>query len=430
VAYDESSPVFESLVFCLTRLGQSMREVDEAALQMVFLEMVVPQLAEILVSSAGKREALCDLMLAYVPLASHLTLLRVLKTHIPDLGIYMLCLSHTCRADELQNMLDEYLLDLYVYYGMIALTQGAPKVRVAGLVILANLVQAGQVAAVWNLIPELQALKADPWWEVQAQLMVLCANMVRAGKALEADGEDVLISVLESIFRPTQSKNILQVGLVAIVRCLREAPQLASTYVRVLLAQPKALRDRLLHPRDGRIAYVMGPTSRLYEERGVVDQMPKLLIAQSVLKLVEERGKTRLEVEECDVLSVCCENFIEEDTEGWIQFYADFKLFIVVALVDPDLHALAKRMFSGFLTSSFAASITEETIEPLAKAIRMIYRETRERAVVEPEDVLIYLKSVMEMGEVQDKFVRDMIEYFRTNFFEDFMKSNLAKFIQ
>ena len=27
VAYDESSPVFESLVFCLTRLGQSMREV-------------------------------------------------------------------------------------------------------------------------------------------------------------------------------------------------------------------------------------------------------------------------------------------------------------------------------------------------------------------------------------------------------------------
>ena len=35
---------------------------------------------------------------------------------------------------------------------------------------------------------------------------------------------------------------------------------------------------------------------RLYEERGVVDQMPKLLIAQSVLKLVEERGKTRLEV--------------------------------------------------------------------------------------------------------------------------------------
>jgi hypothetical protein len=156
--------------------------------------------------------------------------------------------------------------------------------------------------------------------------------------------------------------------------------------------------------------------------------MPKLLIAQAVLAFVEESGKTRLEVEECDVLSICCENFSEDDVEGWIQFYADFKLYLVVALVDPDLHLLAKRMFSGFLTSSFAADITDETIDPLAKAIRMVYKETRERAVVEPEDVLIYLKSVMEMGEVQDKFVRDMIEFFRTNFFEDFMKSNLGKF--
>lgn len=161
----------------------------------------------------------------------------------------------------------------------------------------------------------------------------------------------------------------------------------------------------------------------------MVEQMPKVLIAQSVLKLIDERGKTRLEVEECDVLSVCCESFNDDDTESWIQFYADFKLFLVVALVDPDLHAMAKRMFSGFLTSSFAASIVEETVEPLAKAIRMIYKETRERAVVEPEDILIYLKSVMEMGEVQDKFVRGTIEYFRTTFFEDFMKSNLTKFL-
>jgi hypothetical protein len=197
----------------------------------------------------------------------------------------------------------------------------------------------------------------------------------------------------------------------------------------VLLGQPKALRDRLLHPRDGRIAYVMGPTSRLYEERGVVDQMPKLLIAQSVLTMIEEKGKTRLEVEECDVLSICCETFAEDEEEGWIQFYSDFKLFLVVALVDPDLHLLAKRMFSGFLTSTFSASITDETCEPLAKAIRMIYKETRERAVIEPDELLMYLRSVSEMGEIQDKFVKDTMEYFRTNFFEDFMKSNLKTFV-
>merc|ERR1719160_1837720 len=253
--------------------------------------------------------------------------------------------------------------------------------------------------------------------------------MIRAGKPLESDGEDVLVSVLKSIFRPSQSKNILQVGLVAIVRCLREAPQLCGTYVKVLCAQPKALRDRLLHPRDGRIAYVMGPTSRLYEERGVVDQFPKLLIAQSVLTMIEEKGKTRLEVEECDVLSICCETFAEDEEEGWIQFYSDFKLFLVVALVDPDLHHLAKRMLTGFVTSTSASSITDETCEPLSKAIRMIYKETRERAVIEPDELLTYLRSVMEMGEIQDKFVRDTIEHIRQNFMEEYMKSNLSQFL-
>ena len=53
----------------------------------------------------------------------------------------------------------------------------------------------------------------------------------------------------------------------------------------MLLAQPTALRQRLLRSAGGaatRVAYVMGPSSRLYEERGVGDALPKLAVATEV----------------------------------------------------------------------------------------------------------------------------------------------------
>ena len=47
---------------------------------------VLPQLAELL-TSAGKREQLCDLIQAYCAPTSHLQLLRALKKYIPDLNV-------------------------------------------------------------------------------------------------------------------------------------------------------------------------------------------------------------------------------------------------------------------------------------------------------------------------------------------------------
>ena len=49
------------------------------------------------------------------------------------------------------------------------------KVRVAGIALAEQLAKAGQVALVWPLIPDLADLVTDPWWEVQAQLLILAS---------------------------------------------------------------------------------------------------------------------------------------------------------------------------------------------------------------------------------------------------------------
>ena len=75
---------------------------------------------------------------------------------------------------------------------------------------------------------------------------------------------------------------MIQVGLSSLVANLADYPSLLPTYVALLVQQPTALRQRLLQrppAQDsnndsvavGRLAYVMGTSSRLYEERCVSD---------------------------------------------------------------------------------------------------------------------------------------------------------------
>jgi hypothetical protein len=434
VAYDESSPVFEALIFCLTRMGESMRELDETTLGSYFREMVLPQVAELMAASSGKREQLCELTLAYVSPASHVALLKVLKKLIPDLPTYIICLSHLCRADGLQGVMDELLLDLYIYYAMIALTHTAAKVRVAGLAILYSMVQIGQVNAVWNLIPELVNLATDPWWEVQAQLLLLVPIMIRTGRPHELAGEEELIMILQKIFgNANQSKTLLQVGLVGIARCLREVPQLTEHYVSILLAQPKALRDRLLVPQQSRIAYVMGPSSRLYEERGVVEQLPRFDIANIVMYKIEGAGLTRLEVEHCDLLAACIGKPWEpapgpEEVEEWLGWYEKAKKYVLIALADPELHEAAKSITSAFWGSPhFSSKTLEMSVETLAKSMHVVFSATSDRVTVDNSEILAYLRAVKDRGEEQERFIRTVVDYFKVSYPNEYEVVNLQE---
>merc|ERR1719407_47764 len=98
--------------------------------------------------------------IAKTPVA-HLSLLRALKEYLKDLGLYCLALG-VLIVHEVQRpgLLDDNLLDLNVYYAMVALHNPQPKVRVAGVALALE-------------------IAGDPWWEVQAQLiMVATASLV------------------------------------------------------------------------------------------------------------------------------------------------------------------------------------------------------------------------------------------------------------
>ncbi len=304
--------MFEYAVRFFRRLGETLREQDPAVTQSLFLEVSSHSVADIcsrtqIHDCPGKRESLANMIYAYFPAddhGAHLALLRKFRSLIPDTGAFVSTLS--ALAPLHAEMMDEHMLDLYIYYALIGLRSTSPKTRVAGLVILTYISNAQVLAmaaggsasaqvqqSILLLVPQINALSGDTWWEIQAQLLQLASNLLylamqrhnerkptspssSSGKtdltfktdlteatvqqeldeaAAKNDAEDkedqqsveTLLGLVLSIFKPNQNKDVLQIGLCALERNLEHYPeQLLAPYLSILLEQPATHRARLL----------------------------------------------------------------------------------------------------------------------------------------------------------------------------------------
>merc|ERR1719262_1783791 len=93
--------------------------------------------------------------------------------------VYVSCLACLVSVDAQLGLLDEHLLDLYIYYALVACQSTQPKVRVAGISILSTITMCStQHHSIVGLIPVLEGLAGDDWWEVQAQLLQLSTHLL------------------------------------------------------------------------------------------------------------------------------------------------------------------------------------------------------------------------------------------------------------
>merc|ERR1719343_1955547 len=200
VEFSENSPVFESVVYLFKRLGILMGEADPVLTQQLMADVGLPSLTPLLIDSAGKREPLCELIYTYTQPAvlSHLGVLRALKEAIDRLPVYIACLSYFVPLELQAELLDEQLLEHYMYYALVALQSPQPKIRVAGLSILVTITAASNEHSqnVLSLLQNFSELVHDDWWEVQAQLLLLTSQLLRhvtatgAGAGRRSPGDD------------------------------------------------------------------------------------------------------------------------------------------------------------------------------------------------------------------------------------------------
>eukprot|EP00397_Hematodinium_sp_SG-2012_P018476 GEMP01018929.1.p1 GENE.GEMP01018929.1~~GEMP01018929.1.p1 ORF type:complete len:768 (+),score=177.90 GEMP01018929.1:61-2364(+) len=376
----DTSPIFEATIVFYKKLGDAMREVEPELTQQLFCGVGLPSLARLVVSAAGKREAVCDIFPSYIvdDGAEHLLFLRELKNRIAPPGsaqgngLYIIVLSYLVHMETF----DDTVLDLYLYYSILGLQSMQAKVRIASLSILAvialdPLPQAR--TAIFNLVPHIGDLVHDKWWEVQAQLCVLASHILSALHRRKDDEEVVpdnlvasVLGIVESLFTVKASKSTLQIGLSVLAGNLLDYPALIPTYVHVLLKQPEEMRQRLLSDvNPARIAYVLGTSTRLYDEMPIHDVWPSRRVAKSLLELTDP-----MEFEEAhfEVLLACCRGTMV-DVGAWHAVIESMKTVLADGLVTAPARTIQEKAFSILHAIWENPEMMNETIEMLEPAI-------------------------------------------------------------
>jgi len=453
VEFSESSPVFDSVVFFFKRLGVLMSEIDCVLAQQLMVDVGLPSLAPLLCACPGKIQSICELIYTYAQkgVISRHGVLKALKEEIKQLPVYIACLSYFVALEPEAKLLNEHLLMHYMYYALVALQSPQPKIRVAGLSILVTTTASSEEhrQTILAEFSRFSDLVQDSWWEVQAQSVLLVSQLLAslvkppsdaspAAHEQHEEKADMLLKIMHQFFGlQGTSKIVLQVALCALAPSLGAYPSLLPEFVAALLKQPATLRQRLLEgmpkaddgssPPSRRLAYVMGTSSRIYEECCVCHHWPALEVARAMARQIEAEHLEHFEPEHLEVLTACLpEPGVDLDDE-WLSVFDKVKNYVFIALIDPVLHHGVTKVIRHFwLCRPQAAALKaiESSKKTLLHALRINYSDTVQMRVDE-QDLMAFLREMRDhRGPIMD-MLQSVVDQFREANNPEFQRSSL-----
>jgi hypothetical protein len=207
-------------IFC--GLGRHLISFESEMPLNMFVDFSLSKLNDTLAKDCSKRLGILSILDAFTSntAVSRVTSIKRLQSVVPDMACFINCLMILAQAQSesktdhedngsKMNRNDEMLLDLYAYYANIGLSDGSPRVRSSAIALLSLLVP----KAVHLLLPLLDSLttlaRTEKWWELQAQLLILCGNLLKA-KIGEKEDPTMEISKEEVAVHKMVSTNALR----------------------------------------------------------------------------------------------------------------------------------------------------------------------------------------------------------------------------
>lgn len=427
--FSETSPVFEGAVSLLRRVGEIMQEQDRVLSMQLLLDVALPQLSVLLSEAPGKREHLCGLTSVFVQIgdAARSTVLARLKEHLAkNSAAFVMCLANFAALEAQSTNAfargpqgepdDAY--SFFLKHGALALQQAQPRVRVAGLAIFASILGApnSDYTQVDGVLPQIECLADDDWWEVRAQLLVVSARFLGRLFNDQSQSEEHeikverLLSLVHRVFSSANSTNLRQVGLFSVAPLLSSYPALLPSYLDTLLKQPLDMLEQLLaagaESAGVRRQYVMGASSRVYEEADVRAHWPREALAGVFADQAADGNLSpNFELEHLMVLKACLPDEDFEDgapnTDAWNVIYGKIKDHLLVALLDPLLHVHACDVVRVFWLSAnvgFVRKCIELTGDTLAKVFGILYADGLDKNVVDETTFLNFIAELKSSG--------------------------------
>merc|ERR1719359_1383399 len=169
-------------------------------------------------------------------------------------------------------------------------------------------------------------------------------------------------------------------------------------------------------PGTSRFNYVMGTSSRLYEEVCISEVWPHVEVAKTFAAQVESSPLDHFELEHMEVLNAALPPILAElYANEWLGVFARVKNYVFVALIDPDLHAHAAEVLRKFWLSDverISAESLEASRKTLLQVLRIFYSDV-DRTKVDEQDLLEFLHEVVSQGGVVSVEIKGVIESFK-----------------
>jgi hypothetical protein len=352
----EGTATFVAAADAMATLGTALSSRDSALSESLFSDYCMTSFVPLLRSRPDKRHHALRVMYAFAgdSMVSHLQMIRVLQERLSDLPTFLYCLSVLVF---LEPEFDEHLLDLYFYYCKIGLSMPSPLLRAACMTMLSVIVaHAPHLAG--DIMTSIAPLATDTWWEVRAQLLIVCSSVLQlwdhTGAPLVGtaeSGADTAAAVASatklacSLLAPADSSPaVLRVGVSYCSGALHHHPALSAPYAAAVAAIPAPARRRLLRSE--------GQTDDLgiVAASGGKYRLPLLPPAWSVpavcdglASLVVDRGLSSLDVGHVDLIYALALSAARlPDPAGALSDgLQPVKRHWMVALADPAASAVA-----------------------------------------------------------------------------------------
>jgi len=378
---EEASETFARATQGLVEIGKKMVELDNSTTTNSFEDYTLKPLGELL-RSPGKRHAILRILYSFCPqdVDSHIAMIKKLQSNVKDMNTFVHALTILIFMERQMN---DSLLDLYLYYSIIGITEKEPGLRAASIAML-SVVVAHNASAVTESMPHLVILaKEDTWWEVHAQLLVVCSALLRQ---LNPDSPDTaaVFEIINAVFSDKSSDNIKKIGLSYLAKNVESHKALLPGYLRVLLSLPRDDASKTFvvstnpsHAQELAVAGASGGKYRL-APLPLSPGWSGLKIAQQLVQDVQDQQPEHMEVEQMQALLACLTTSPDKETvfasnqDCWAAVFNHARDYVFVALCDAECCDLALCILREFvLRSSLQEKVLQEGT--LLGSLRLLY---------------------------------------------------------
>lgn len=420
---EESTETFASATQALVDLGEFMISSDASTATSLFQDFALPNLTLMLESSPGKRHAVLRIMYAFCrqDVSSHIQMIKELQERVPEMSTFVHALTILIFMEKQMN---DALLDLYLYYCVIGSEQPSPSLRAASIAML-SVVVAHNEALVTDMLPKLTVMaQEDSWWEVHAQLLVVCSALLHQLRP-ESEYTDQVHQIVSAIFHTNASLNLRKIGLSYLAQNLDAHQTLVGSYVPVLLSLGGGERvfTTSTDDADTEELPVSGASGGKYRlvPLPLTPQWPGLLIATQLVQDLQKAQPEHMEVEQMQALVACLTTAPGEQTvfdqgqgAAWEEIFGYARDYIFVALCDAECCDLALKILRSYILDS---DLQEKVLQEgtLLGSLRLLYPLEGGADEGCQEQVSIFLEDVFREGGAHAKAVESLLDSFAHN---------------